>query len=184
MRRKLARERISQQPASLARRDLRLTICLSGFNLLQQTLEPAERGCVTANPEELDTAERADVALTLTIPDVLEDGRKRCDTNTGTNKDGDFTVEHVFSGSTIWSIDADDREWARSTAGVNLDEVTAGSIHRLVLLGSLHCSLGQRGNNRRACANTFTEAPSPVTNLTDMDRDIRVFRGRCNCKLM
>ena len=57
-----------------------LTIGLRGFDLLKKSLEPAERGSVAANPEELNTLEGLEGALLLAVPDVLEDGRKRRDT--------------------------------------------------------------------------------------------------------
>ena len=57
-----------------------LTISLSSLDLLEQGLEPTERGSVTANPEELDTLKGTERALLLTIPDMLEDGREGRDT--------------------------------------------------------------------------------------------------------
>ena len=59
---------------------LTLTISLSSLDLLEQALEPTERGRITANPEELDTPERANIASALTVPDVFQDGRERSDT--------------------------------------------------------------------------------------------------------
>ena len=57
-----------------------LTIGLSSLDLLEQSLEPAERRRITTNPEELDTLEGAQGALLLAVPDVLEDGGERRDT--------------------------------------------------------------------------------------------------------
>jgi hypothetical protein len=54
-----------------------LTISLSSFDFLQEALEPAEGRSVAANPKEFNPAKRAQVTTALTIPDVLEDRRKR-----------------------------------------------------------------------------------------------------------
>lgn len=56
------------------------TICLRSFYFLQKGLEPTERGCITADPEELNTPQGAEGAFTLTVPDVLQDRREGCDT--------------------------------------------------------------------------------------------------------
>lgn len=70
MRRKLADTNIRNE--EYCQNQLSLTVSLSGFNLLQQTLEPPEGRCVTADPEELNTTQRADIALALAVPDMLE----------------------------------------------------------------------------------------------------------------
>ena len=57
-----------------------LTISLGGLDLLEERLEPAERGRISADPEELHALERAKGALLLAVPNVLEDGRERRDT--------------------------------------------------------------------------------------------------------
>ena len=54
-----------------------LTISLGSLDLLEERLEPAERGRITADPEELHALERAKGALLLAVPDVLEDARER-----------------------------------------------------------------------------------------------------------
>lgn len=57
-----------------------LTISLGGFDLLKKSLEPTERRGVTANPEELDALEGLEGSLLLSVPDMLEDRRKRSNT--------------------------------------------------------------------------------------------------------
>ena len=70
---------------------LGLTIGLSGLDLLEEGLEPTERGGVTANPEELYALEGAEGTLLLAVPDVLQDRRKRRDTcGTTVNDHGDY----------------------------------------------------------------------------------------------
>ena len=57
-----------------------LTIGLSSLDFLEKTLEPAEGGRVTANPEELNALQRTNFTPTLTVPDVLQDGSEWRDT--------------------------------------------------------------------------------------------------------
>lgn len=59
-------------PLSLTKKILTIGLC--GFNFLEQTLEPTERGGITTDPEELDTPEGTKVALPLAVPNVLENG--------------------------------------------------------------------------------------------------------------
>jgi hypothetical protein len=56
------------------------TVSLSSLDFLEQALEPSEGGCVAADPEELDAAERAKLAFLLSVPDVLQDRRERGNT--------------------------------------------------------------------------------------------------------
>jgi hypothetical protein len=56
------------------------TISLGSLDFLEQTLEPTKRRGVTANPEELDTAEGSAVARPLAVPDIFENGGERSDT--------------------------------------------------------------------------------------------------------
>lgn len=57
-----------------------LTIGLSGFNLLQQTLEPTEGRRVATDPEELNTTKTSKCTAFLSVPDVFQDGGERCNT--------------------------------------------------------------------------------------------------------
>jgi hypothetical protein len=52
------------------------TICLGGFDLLKEGLEPTKGRRITANPEELDTTKRAKVTLLLSVPNVFENRSK------------------------------------------------------------------------------------------------------------
>ena len=65
---------------ALARGWLPLTIGLSSLDLLEQGLEPTERGGITADPEEFDTTETSKVASLLPVPNVFQDGSEWSDT--------------------------------------------------------------------------------------------------------
>lgn len=57
---------------------------LSGFDLLEKGLEPANGGYVTTNPKELDATERGEISLLLTVPNVFQNGCKGSDAYGGT----------------------------------------------------------------------------------------------------
>ena len=176
-----------------------LTISLGSLDLLEECLEPAERGGVTADPEELHTLEGAKSALLLAVPDVLEDGRERrntCETlvrtrhitpserrltNTSANENSDLAVENILSRRTVRAVDAHAGEGTAS--GINLNEVTTGTVDTVILLGSLHRGLGHRGDNLGASTDTLSQCIGPVTDLTDVDRDVGVLRRRGDGKL-
>lgn len=165
---------------------------LRRLDLLQQALEPAEGWRVTADPEELYAAEVAQVPTALAVPDVLENRGKGSDTDTGTNEYCDLGVENVLRRRTVGTIDADHRHRAVRRGRVELDEVTTGGCcRRECLLGSLeigvllvildfalHGSPGKRSDNGRAGANTLAEGLCPVTDLTNVHRDVRVLGRR------
>jgi hypothetical protein len=148
---------------------------LGSFDFLEQTLEPTERRSIPADPEEFNTAESAERALLLPIPDVLEDGGKGSYTNTGTDENSDLRVEHIFSGSTIGTINANDGQGAGVGVGIEFDKVTTaeGGLG-IFLLRGLEGSGGKSLDDGRASANTFTETLGPVTNLTDVNGNIGV----------
>lgn len=156
-------------------------IHLGSFDFLEQTLEPTERRSIPADPEEFNTAESTERALLLPVPDVLEDGGKGSYTNTSTDEDSDFRVEHILGGSTIGTINADDGQGAGVGIGIKLDEVTtAESGLGIFLLSGLEGSGGESLDDGGTSANTFTEALGPVTDLTDVNRDIGILRSGGN----
>jgi hypothetical protein len=77
------------------------------FEGREKDLEPFEGGRVFADPDELDTAETGRWVRSIAhMPDVLEDGGPRSDTDTSADEDSDFVVKDVFSGSSVRSINA------------------------------------------------------------------------------
>ena len=173
-----------------------LTIHLSVLNFLKESLEPSKRRCITADPEKLDTGECTQIASLLAVPDVLQDGCKRSDTDTGSDKNGDLDIENVLSRCTVGTINADHGHGAVRCSGVELHEVATGGCGRLegrlvldvaelliILDLTLHRSLGKRSDDGWAGANTLAEGLRPVTDLTNVHRDVRVLGRRRDGKL-
>jgi hypothetical protein len=119
-------------------------------------LEPLEGVGVLANPDELNTAEtRRRVRPISQVPDVLENGSPRCDTNTSSDQDSDFVLKHVLGGGSVGSIDA---EAGHGLAVLKSDFVHSHGIDTLVQLG-----LGTTSTNR------VTQVLGEVTNLSHVD---------------
>ena len=77
------------------------------FERRKENLEPFEGGGVFADPDEFDTAETGRWVWSVAhMPDVLEDGSPRGDTDTCADENGDLVIKNIFSGSSIRSIDA------------------------------------------------------------------------------
>jgi hypothetical protein len=176
---------------------------LSSLNLLEQTLEPTERRCVTADPEKFYTTKGAKATLLLAVPDVLEDRRKGSHTwaeaivkpwkieyvksgptNASTDQDRNLTAKNVLRRCSVRAINAYGGQGASSATDIKFYKVTTSSDNTRIFLGALHCRLGHGSNNGRANAETITECARPITDLTDMDRNIWIFGSRCDCKLM
>lgn len=84
-----------------------LTISLSGFDFLQQALEPPERWSIATDPKELDSLKRSDVALALAVPNVLEDRCKGSDT---------YTIVRLSARiNDVESMDSLDSRWLKLT---------------------------------------------------------------------
>ena len=105
-------------------------------------------------------------------------------TDTGADKDSDFDVEDILSRRTIGTIDTDSRERAGGATGVKFDEVATGTIEAGVLLLALHGVLGHGSDDGRASTDAFTEPTGPVTDLTDVHRDVGVLRSGSDSELM
>ena len=155
-----------------SRVESRLTIHLCSLDLLEQALEPPKRGSVTADPEEFDTPEGTKSTALLPVPDVLKDGSERSNTDTGTDEDGDFGFEDVFSWSTVWAINKNNGERASVGVGVELNKVTTTFLYHVglvILLESLHGSRGNGLDDCRSGTDTLAECLGPVTDLTDVN---------------
>lgn len=66
----------------ISNRVMTLTVGLSSFNLFEERLEPAKGWWITTDPKELDATEGTEVGVLLAVPNVLQNGNKRCDTCT------------------------------------------------------------------------------------------------------
>ena len=81
-------------------------------------------------------------------------------------------IEYVFRGGTIRTIKSDGGQYSRWT-GFNLHEISTSTI--VGLLSTLHSSLGHRSDDLWANPETLTKGLGPITNLTNMDRNIGIF---------
>jgi len=80
------------------------------FERGEERLEPLERRCVFADPDEFDTAETlGGVGAETEVVDGLEDRGPGCHTDTGTDEHGDFVLEDVFCGGSVRSINLEAR---------------------------------------------------------------------------
>ena len=102
--------------------------------------------------------------------DRLQDGCPGCDTDTRTDEHSDFVFEDILSGSAIGSINA---ECWHPLAVLQCDFIHAHGIELIVHLG-----LRLSGTKR------ISESASEVTDLTDVDGNIRVVRARSDGERM
>ena len=117
---------------------------------------------------------------------MLEDRGERSDTDTSTDEDGDFGFEDVFSGSTIWTINANDGERASVGVGVELNKVTTTFLYHgrlVILLKGLHGSHRNGLHDGRCGTDTLAERLSKVADLADVNRHVGVFGGRSDREL-
>jgi len=153
-------------------------ISLGGLDFLKETLEPSKRWCVTANPEELDTAERTKLPFPLSVPNVLEDRREWSNTDTSANEYSNFRVENILCGGSIWTINPDFGKSDSRDGRIKLNEVAARHACLAVLLGTLHGSGSHGSYGGRADSEALAEGTSEITHLTDMNGYVWVFRRR------
>jgi hypothetical protein len=79
--------------------NLDMVINILSLDGQKQRSEPFERSEISANPEEVDLPEtRAALGVVHPVPDTLQDGRERRDTDTSTYEHGDFKFEHILGG--------------------------------------------------------------------------------------
>lgn len=127
----------------------------------EQSLEPLEGTGILANPDELDTAKTGrGVRAVAQMVDVFENGGPGSDTNASTDEHSDFVLEYVFGGSSVGSVDT---EIGHLLAILQSNLVHSHGVDTVVKLG-----LGAAGTNR------ITESAGEVTNLANVNRDVRV----------
>ena len=91
--------------------DLDVVVKILRLDSQQQRPEPLERAEISANPEEVDLSEtRPALGVVHPVPDTLQNRSEGRNTNTGTDQDGDFELEHVLGSGTERTIDVDSRE--------------------------------------------------------------------------
>jgi hypothetical protein len=142
-----------------------------GFERGKKRLEPLEGRCVFADPDEFDTAETLGrVGAETKVVDGFEDGCPGCHANTGSNQDGDFVLEDVFSGGSIGSVDLE--------AGHGLTVLEGDFVHAHGV--ELVVKLGLRLTGTKSVGKSTGE----VTDLANVDRDVRVVGAGSDRKWM
>src|SRR6266851_2358164 len=108
-------------------------------------------------------------------------------TNTSANQNGDLHIEDVLSRSTVRSIDSHDRKRTSDGGRIKLNEVSARSPESsrvfLVPFSAFHCGLSKGSHNGRPSTNALAKGLGPITDLTDVDRNVWVFWSRRDSKL-
>lgn len=101
------------------------------------------------------------------VPDTLENGGERRDTNTGTTEYGDFELEYVLGSGTERSVDVD--------AGKDLaqSDLLARSTLLALLTAGFLFSVATQG---------LTEGLGKVTNHTDVDGNVVFFGCASKCE--
>lgn len=100
------------------------------------------------------------------MPDVLQNGSPRRDSNPSTDEDGNFILKHIFGGCSIGSIDPQRRHLH---AVSKCDLVHAHRVETIVFLGLL-----------RTTSEGIPERFGEISHLANMYRDIWVERARCD----
>jgi hypothetical protein len=141
------------------------------FERGEQRLEPFERRSVFADPDELDAAETLGrVGAQAEVVDGLENRGPGCDTNTGTDEDGDFVLEDVLSGRSVRSVNL---EAGHLLTVLQRNFVHAHGVKLVVQLGL-----------RLSSTKSIGKSAGKVTDLADVDRDVRVVGAGGNRKWM
>lgn len=137
----------------------------------EEDLEPFEGGGVFANPDEFDTSETGWWVGTIAhVPDVLENSSPGSNTDTGSDENGDFVVEDILSWCSVGTVDLDLRHLL---SVLESDFVHAHGVNIIVKLG-----LSGSGSK------SVTESAGEVSNLSDVDGDIRIEWTGSNGKWM
>lgn len=141
------------------------------FQRGKQILEPFKRRGILADPDKLYTAEALGrIGRQAHMVDGFEDGCPGCDTDTGTNEDGDFVLEDIFGGSSVRAIDADG---GHLLPVLQRDLVHAHGIQFVVEFGL-----------RLTSAEVIGKLTGEITNLSDVHGNVGIFQAGCDGKRM
>lgn len=94
------------------------------------------------------------------VPDILENRCPRCHTDTSTDQNSDFVLEHILSRSSVWTIDA---ELGHLLAVTERNLIHAHGVQVVVEL-----RLGLTSAER------ICESTGKVTNLADMHGNVGI----------
>ncbi len=142
--------------------NLDVVLKILSFDGQKKGTEPFERTEISADPEEVHLPQSgAALGIVHAVPDALENGGERCDTNTSTNENSNFELEHIFGGRTEGAINV--------YAGKNLAE--SDFLAALTLLALL-----STGFAFKVAAEGFAKGLGEVTDHTDVNGDVVLFR--------
>lgn len=104
------------------------------------------------------------------MPNVLENRCPGCDADAGADEHGDFVVEHVFGGCTIWSIDAN--------GGHGLSVLQGNFVHAV---GIETFKVFGLGGTATEC---ISKCSGEISDLTDVNAEIWIKRTGGNGEWM
>lgn len=162
--------------------NLEMDVAHRSFNSGQEGLEPFQGGQVAADPVEFDPLGFESHVVVGAVPDVAEDTGERCDTDAGTDKDNNLVVEDVFCGGAEGSVDPDGGH-TESCADADLLSTVVDQLCGFLGFGLVGRSSGSLATTSTVSftlllhAHPGSERPSPVSSLSNMNRDI-IFKGR------
>jgi hypothetical protein len=148
--------------------DLNAVIVILGLDSQKQRSEPLKRSKISAHPEEVHFPQPcASLWVVHAVPDTLEDGGERRDTDTGTDEHGNFEFKDVFGGGTEGAVDVD--------SGKDLAECDLVAVFALL---ALFARLGPFG----VAAERFAEGFGEVADHADVHGDVVFFGGAGECE--
>src|SRR6266850_3809386 len=93
-------------------------------------------------------------------------------TDTSADQDSNLYIKDILGWSTIRTIDSHDGKRTGNVGRIKLNEVSARSFERSVLLipfSTFHCGLCKSSHNRRPSTNALAKCLGPIADLTDVD---------------
>lgn len=131
----------------------------------QELLEPFKRARVLAHPDKLHPAQAAGrVRRSPEIVNVLENRRPWGHADAGADEHRDFVFKHVFRRRPVRAVDAD--------LGHDLPLLIGNLVHAVGVESVVFLRLGRPRPERIA------QRPGKITDLPNVDRDVRVKRAR------
>lgn len=131
----------------------------------QQCLEPFKRASVLADPDELNTTKTSGrVRGVSEMPDVLQNGSPRSNTNTSSDEDSNFVLKDILSRSSIGAVNTQSRHLL---AVLQSDFVHTHGVNTVVELGLSGTS-----------TESVSQLAGEVTDLANVDGDIGIERAR------
>jgi len=93
-------------------------------------------------------------------------------TDTSADQNSNLHIEDILSRSTVRTIDSHNGKRTGNAGRIKLDEISARSLERSVLLipfSAFHCGLCKSSHNRRPSTNALAKGLGPITDLTNVD---------------